>query len=155
MIKHPGQILFNDFMTPLGITSSHLATNLGVNRSTIGRLIATEHRITSEMAARLGAYFGVPARWWLLMQAEFDAQDVLARPELSEGVCPMEPNSDILFTPNGVLRLDAPESVEVEPPPSFPIETLEKLPQGSPSKRREVQIVRYENGSVALVGDAT
>jgi len=156
MIKHPGRILFEDFMTPLEITSNHLANNLDVNRSTIGRLIASEHRMTPEMAARLGAYFGVPARWWLLMQAEFDAQEVAAYPELYEGVTPMEADPDVLITPKGVLHLDAPENAEPEsPPPSLPREALEKLPQGSPPKRREVQIVRYENGSVALVGDAS
>ncbi len=45
-------------------------------------LLAGEQPITPTMAAKLGAYFGVPARWWLLMQAEYDAVNVAARPEL-------------------------------------------------------------------------
>jgi len=155
MVKHPGRILFEDFMTPLTISANRLARGTGVNRSTIGRLIAGEQRLTPEMAARLGAFFGVPARWWLLMQAEFDASELASRPELGDGVVPLEVDPDLLLTPTGVLRLDDDASSEPEPPPSIPRRALETLPQDdaeSPGTRR-VRVVRYANGSLALVGD--
>lgn len=156
MTKHPGQVLFEDFMTPLEISSNHLANSLGVNRSTIGRLIASEHRMTPEMAARLGAYFGVPARWWLSMQAEFDAGEIATHPELSDGVTPMEPNPDVLITPKGVLRLDASDHADPGPAPiSLSRKALEKLPEGAPPRRREVRVVHRENGSIALVEDSS
>jgi addiction module HigA family antidote len=157
MIKHPGRILFEDFMTPLAISANRLATNAGVNRSTIGRLIAGDQRLTPEMAARLGAYFGVPPRWWLSMQAEFDDAELAARPELRDDVIPWEADPDLLLTPTGVLRLDAVGVAEREPPSSIPRAALEAIPQGagSPPDLRNVRVVRYENGSLALVGDAS
>ncbi|MEQ1567315.1 MAG: HigA family addiction module antitoxin [Myxococcota bacterium] len=133
MGKHPGLILREGFMEPLGIHASRLAAGTGVDRSTISRLLAGDQPLTPPMAARLGAYFGVPARWWLLMQAEYDAADVAARPELVRGVVPLEPNPDVLLTPTGVLRLD------VAPP---------AVDEGG-----EVRTIRYDNGSVGLIGD--
>ena len=50
MAKHPGLILFEEFMTHLAITANRLAKGTGVNRSTIGRLIAGDQRLTPEMA---------------------------------------------------------------------------------------------------------
>lgn len=155
MTKHPGQSLHEDFMKPLEISANQLAKNLGLNRSTVGRLIAGRQRLTPEMAARLGAYFGVPARWWLLMQAEFDAGEIAKHTELREGVTPLDVSPNILLTPTGVLVLDAPEVAQPEPPPSISREALERLPQGSLPERRKVRVIRYENGSVALVGDTT
>ncbi len=157
MIEHPGRILFEDFMTPLSVTANHLAKQIGVNRSTIGRLIAGEQRLTPEMAALLGAYFGVPARWWLLMQAEFDEHEIAACPELWEGVTPWKSDPDLLLTPKGVIHLDAPDVTEPEPQPSLPRMALEAIPldaEASPGHRR-VRVVRYENGSLALVGEAS
>jgi addiction module HigA family antidote len=133
MPRHPGLILREAFMEPLGIHASRLAAGTCVDRSTISRLLAGEQPITPAMAAKLGAYFGVPARWWLLMQAEYDAADVAVRPELVRDVLRLEPNPDVLLTPTGVLRLDA--------------------PRPAPEKRREVRTIRYDNGSVGLVGD--
>ena len=154
MVKHPGRVLFEDFMTPMKITPSRLAKHMEVNRSTIGRLIDGSQRMTPEMAARLGACLDVPARWWLLMQAEFDAREVAARPELVEGVTPLQIDPDLLLTPTGVLHLGAPEDAEPEPPVSILCEALETLPcVPSAPERRKVRIVSYESGSVALVGD--
>lgn len=134
MVKHPGFILREAFMEPLGIHASRLAAGTHVDRSTISRLLAGEQPITPAMAARLGAYFDVPARWWLLMQAEYDAAEVAARPDLVRGVVPLEPNPDVLLTPTGVLRLDA-----AAPPTT--------------NRGRVVRTIRYDNGAVGLVGD--
>ena len=155
MVKHPGQILLEEFMTPLAISANRLARGTGVNRSTIGRLIAGEQRLTPEMAARLGAFFSVPPRWWLLMQAEFDASEIATRPELRDGVVPMEADPDLLLTPTGVLHLDDVACIEPEPPPSIPRKALEALPQddAEPPGIRRVRVVRYANGSLALVGE--
>ena len=151
MSKHPGSILFEDFMTPLGINANRLAKSLGVNRSTVGRLIAGTQRITPEMAERLGRCFGVPAKWWLLMQAEFDAEEISARPRFREDVSPIEISPDVFLTPNGVLRLDHGE--EGLPQQSIPRAELDKIPESLPPRLREVRVVRYGSGSVALVGD--
>jgi addiction module HigA family antidote len=153
MTKHPGQILLEDFLTPLGLNANRLAVGLGVNRSTVSRLLSGQQPLTPAMAARLGAFFQVPARWWLLLQAEYDAAVVSADPTLTEGVTPMEPDPDVLLTPKGVLRLDGP----TEPPPTESISLsrseIAALPQHPPQPRRRVRTVRYDNGAIALVGD--
>lgn len=153
MTKHPGQILLEDFLTPLGLNANRLAVGLGVNRSTISRLLSGQQPLTPAMAARLGAFFQVPARWWLLMQAEYDAAVVEADPTLREGVRPMEPDLDVLITPKGVLRL-APAGRSEEQPLTISQTDLDMLPQmASNPTPRVVREVRYESGSVALVGE--
>ena len=139
MSRHPGQILREDFLLPLGIHASQLAQGLAVHRSTVSRLLSGEHPLTPEMAARLGAYFQVPPRWWLLMQAEYDAARVAADASLAKGVTPMEPNLDVLLTPKGVISLLPSGEDEVS----------------TPTVGREVRQVEYACGAVALVGEAT
>ena len=153
-MKHPGQRLLEDFMVPLGLTANQVANGLGVHRSTVGRLIAGELRTTPKLAARLGVLFGVPAQWWLTMQAEHDAHQIAHRPEYVEGVTPLEISADVLLTPTGVLHLGAPEPA---PPPlslTLSRDELEKLPQTSSPQPRAARVVHYDSGSVALVGDS-
>jgi len=134
MATHPGHILRREFLVPLGIRASELARGLAVNRSTISRLLAGKQPITPEIAARLGAYFSVPALWWLQMQAQYDAARVEAEPALVEDVTPLPPNPDILMTPRGILRLD-------------------EADDSTPKLTADVQVVRYQNGAIALVSE--
>lgn len=156
MTEHPGQILRRDFMEPLGISASRLSRGLGVNRSTVGRLIGGAQPLTPALAARLGAFFRVPARWWLLMQAEYDAHAVTSDPTLVDGVTPLEPDPDVILTPKGVLRLAAPEARPAEARVSISRRDLEALPD-VPSKpaHRVARVVRFEGGSLALIGDGS
>jgi len=151
--KHPGRILADDFLGPLDLNASSLAGGLSVNRSTVSRLLAGQQPLTPAMAARLGAFFRVPARWWLLMQAEYDAARVEAAPEMLAGVTPMEPDAEVLLTPKGVLRLG--ESAPCrEPPLTISQEDIASLPPATSSPTpRDVREIRREDGSVALVGE--
>jgi antitoxin HigA-1 len=151
MTKHPGPNLYENFMVPLGITANQLAKSLGVNRSTLGRLLSGKQRLTLEMAARLAAHFGVPAKWWLQMQTDFDAQQIEKHPNWHRGVTPLTLDPALLVTPKGILNLG--DSTQFPPPTSLSVEVLESLPKDQGKGRRGVQVVRYENGSVALVGD--
>ncbi len=153
MARHPGRILSEEFLTPLGVTANRLAVGLGVNRSTVSRLLAGRQPLTPAMAARLGAYFQVPARWWLLMQADYDATRVSEDLSLIEGVTPIQPDPDVLLTPKGVLRLDEPAASPPAEPISLSRSEIAALPSHSPQPRRRVRTVRYDNGAIALVGD--
>ncbi|MBN2494873.1 MAG: HigA family addiction module antidote protein [Deltaproteobacteria bacterium] len=153
MARHPGEILAEDFLRPLGLSANQLARGLGLNRSTIGRLIAGEHRISVRMAVRLGQYFGVPPRWWLLMQADYDAGEAEARADLCEGVTPLDLDPDVLLTPRGVMRLEGAADAGPEQAISIKRRDLEQPASGGQQAPREVRVVRYENGSIALVGD--
>ena len=107
MPDHPGIVLRERFLEPLGITASALARGLGVNRSTVSRLLAGGQPLTVALAARLGAFLQVPGGWFLAMQAEYDAARIASDPNLTHGVVPWSGNPDVLLTPRGVLWLDA------------------------------------------------
>ena len=153
MVRHPGEILSEEFLKPLGLTANRLAIGSGVNRSTISRLLSGQQPLTPTIAARLGAFFQVPARWWLLMQADYDAAMVSEDRTLIEGVTPMEPDPDVLLTPKGVLRLAPPVDSSPTEPISLSRTEITALPEHAPQPRRRIQTVRYENGAIALVGE--
>lgn len=71
---HPGDILRNDFLEPLGLTAYRLAKELGVSRPTITQLVARRRNVTAEMALRLARYFGTSAQIWQNLQAQYDLE---------------------------------------------------------------------------------
>ena len=83
---HPGQQLRDRVLPGLGLSVSQAARELEVARSTLHRLLAGDHAVSPEMAARLARLSGVPARHWLALQqvhdlwhAERTLADVLRR----------------------------------------------------------------------------
>ena len=149
MSRHPGEILKSQFLGPLGLNANRLAIGLGVNRSTVGRLLAGEQRLTPELGARLGAFFGVPARWWLLMQAEYDAQVVEGS---ISGIEPMDFGPEVLLTPNGVMRLVTGEAAGPSATSPLSVGVPEKSGAGANEPAGTVRRVEFSNGSVALLG---
>jgi len=71
---HPGDILRNDFLEPLGLTAYRLAKELGVSRPTVTQLVARRRNVTAEMALRLARYFGTSAQVWQNLQAQYDLE---------------------------------------------------------------------------------
>ena len=71
---HPGDILQNDFLEPLGLTAYRLAKQLGVSRPTITQIVARRRGVTAEMALRLARYFGTSERFWLNLQDRYDIE---------------------------------------------------------------------------------
>jgi len=69
---HPGEILLEDFMKPMGITARQLAADIDVPPSRISELVNGQRPITADTALRLGLFFGMEARFWLNLQAEYD-----------------------------------------------------------------------------------
>jgi addiction module HigA family antidote len=77
---HPGEILREDFMVPLGISMNKLALDLHVPVTRIAEIVHERRGITPDTALRLGRYFNISARFWLNAQAAYDlevAQDKL------------------------------------------------------------------------------
>ncbi|OHC69066.1 MAG: addiction module antidote protein, HigA family [Rhodocyclales bacterium GWA2_65_20] len=78
---HPGEILLEEFLKPMGITQYRLAKEIGVSQRRIGEIVAGKRSITADTALRLAAFFGTDAQSWLNLQADFDtakARDALA-----------------------------------------------------------------------------
>ena len=69
---HPGEILLEDFMKPLGISARQLAADIDVSPSRISELVHGNRPITADTALRLGLFFNMDPRFWLNLQTEYD-----------------------------------------------------------------------------------
>lgn len=79
---HPGEILREDFLKPLGISMNRLALDLRVPVTRIAEIVHQRRGITPDTALRLGRYFNTSARFWMNAQSSYDletAQDRLQR----------------------------------------------------------------------------
>ncbi|MGO9518809.1 MAG: HigA family addiction module antitoxin [Candidatus Korobacteraceae bacterium] len=71
---HPGEVLREDFMKPLGLSVNRLALDLHVPATRIGEIVHERRRITADTALRLGRYFKTNAEFWLNLQNFFDLE---------------------------------------------------------------------------------
>jgi antitoxin HigA-1 len=69
---HPGEVLREDFLTPLGMSVNALSIALGVPATRIHEIVKERRAVTADTAARLAKYFGGDAASWLVMQANYD-----------------------------------------------------------------------------------
>lgn len=76
---HPGEILREDFMAPLGLSMNKLALELRVPVTRIAEIVHERRGITPDTALRLGRYFKTTARFWMNLQTAYDLD--LARDE--------------------------------------------------------------------------
>jgi len=79
---HPGEILREDFLLPLGLSMNRLALDLRVPVTRIAEIVRERRSITPDTALRLARYFNTSARFWLNLQTAYDlevAEDDLAR----------------------------------------------------------------------------
>jgi addiction module HigA family antidote len=78
---HPGEILLEEFMQPLGLSQTRLGRDLGVSPRRINEIVHGKRSITADTALRLSRYFGTSAEFWLGLQADYDldvATDLLS-----------------------------------------------------------------------------
>jgi len=71
---HPGEVLMEEFLEPLGVTQHHLAVSIGVPPRRINEIVHGKRRITADTALRLARYFGTTDRFWLNLQTRFDLE---------------------------------------------------------------------------------
>ena len=69
---HPGEVLREDYLLPLGLSVNALAVALGVPATRIHEVVKERRAVTADTAARLAKYFGGDATSWLVMQANYD-----------------------------------------------------------------------------------
>lgn len=72
---HPGEILFEEFLRPLEITSYRLSKDTGIPQTRISQIIKGKRRITADTALRLSSYFGTTAKFWLGLQDDYDIEE--------------------------------------------------------------------------------
>lgn len=73
---HPGEILLEEFMKPMGISARQLAADIDVSPSRISVLVNGQRPITADTALRLGLFFAMEPRFWLNLQSEYDIRVV-------------------------------------------------------------------------------
>lgn len=71
---HPGEILLDEFLEPLGISQYRLAKDIGVSARRINEIVHGKRAITADTALRLSRYFGLSERFWLNLQTRYDLE---------------------------------------------------------------------------------
>ena len=74
---HPGEVLLEEFLVPLGLTRYRLAREIGIGEARISAICAGRRAITADTALRLAAYFGTTPGFWLGLQADYDTEEAL------------------------------------------------------------------------------
>jgi addiction module HigA family antidote len=69
---HPGEVLKEEYLIPLGLSARALAKELGVPANRLTEIMRGTRDVTADTAIRLGRYFGTDPRFWLNMQAAYD-----------------------------------------------------------------------------------
>jgi addiction module HigA family antidote len=69
---HPGEVLLEEFLNPLGLSQNRLARSVGVPPRRINEIVLGKRRVTAETALRLARYFDTTPQFWLGLQADFD-----------------------------------------------------------------------------------
>lgn len=77
---HPGEILMEEFLKPMGLSQHRLAMSVHVPARRINEIVLRKRRVTADTALRLSRFFGTTAQFWLGLQADYDldiAEDAL------------------------------------------------------------------------------
>ena len=69
---HPGEVLLEEFMKPLGITQYRLSKDVGTHPRRVNQIVHGKRSISADTALRLARFFGVSADFWLTLQSRWD-----------------------------------------------------------------------------------
>jgi addiction module HigA family antidote len=72
---HPGEVLREEFLLPLGISQYRLAKEIGVTEARISAICTGKRVITADTALRLAAFFGTTSGFWLGLQTDYDTEE--------------------------------------------------------------------------------
>ena len=77
---HPGEVLLEEFLKPMGLSQNRVAIEIGVHARRINEIVLGKRRITADTALRLARFFGTSPQFWMGLQTDYDldvAQDAL------------------------------------------------------------------------------
>ena len=83
---HPGEVLKEEFLVPLGVSQYRLAKTIGVPAMRISEICAGKRAVSADTALRLGLFFEMDPRFWMNLQTEFDMR--MATRELKDKIAP-------------------------------------------------------------------
>ena len=81
---HPGEVLREEFLGPLGITAYRLSRETGISQTRISLILREQRAITADTALRFAAFFGTSAKFWLGLQEDYNLE--AARNRLGENL---------------------------------------------------------------------
>ena len=81
---HPGEMLLEEFLKPLGLSQTELAEKMGVSYPRVNELIHGKRGVTPDTALRLERLFGMEAQFWLNLQLAWDLYEVSHSPAVKE-----------------------------------------------------------------------
>jgi addiction module HigA family antidote len=69
---HPGEVLMEEFLVPMGLSQNRLARELGVPPRRVNEIVLGKRRLTADTALRLARFFGMSPEFWLGLQMDYD-----------------------------------------------------------------------------------
>lgn len=69
---HPGEVLLEEFLNPMGLSQNRLALDIGVHARRINEIVLGKRSVTADTALRLARYFGTSPQFWMGLQADYD-----------------------------------------------------------------------------------
>jgi len=69
---HPGEVLLEEFLKPIGLSQNRLALDIGVHPRRINEIVLGKRSLTADTALRLARYFGTSPQFWLGLQRDYD-----------------------------------------------------------------------------------
>ena len=72
---HPGEVLLEEFLVPMGISQNRVARDIGVPPRRINEIVHGKRAVTADTAVRLAKYFGVSEQFWMGLQADYDLEE--------------------------------------------------------------------------------
>ncbi len=72
---HPGEVLFEEFLVPMGISQNRVARDIGVPPRRINEIVHGKRAVTADTAVRLAKYFVVSEQFWMGLQADYDLEE--------------------------------------------------------------------------------
>jgi addiction module HigA family antidote len=73
---HPGEVLLEEFLKPMGISQNKIARDIGVPPRRINEIVQGKRAITADTALRLAKYFDMSESFWMGLQADYDLENV-------------------------------------------------------------------------------
>src|SRR5678815_2628005 len=107
---HPGRVLHDEVMKPLGISRNKLARDIDVPVGRISAIVSGTRAVTADTALRLAKYFGTSPELWLKLQSDYDL--AVTRATVWRRI---DPRVRVLEVPNATPMADAPVHVAAEP----------------------------------------
>ncbi len=86
---HPGEILQEEFLRPMGLSQNQVALAIGVPARRINEIVLGKRAITADTALRLGRFFGMEAQFWINLQSHYELE--VARDKLGERLRDVRP----------------------------------------------------------------